>query len=186
LPQRMRPDQTLMPRRLRQDKAGRFYHAMNRAVRGTALLNTPDDYATFEGALLQGLQEVPVHLLAYCAMPNHFHLIVSPTEDLQLGAFMHRFEGTHAQRWHAAHGTSGTGAVYQGRYTPVEITSDRQFLTVCRYVERNPKKAGLVARAEQWQWGSLWRRCNNCHSDLRLCDWPIPVPDGWIDLVNAD
>ena len=159
---------------------------MNRAVRGTRLFATPDDYAAFEHVLLQGLQQVPVHLLAYCAMPNHWHMILSPTEDLQLGEFMHWFEGTHVRRWHRDHGTSGTGAVYQGRYKPIEIQTDRQFLNVCRYVERNPKKAGLVERAEAWQWASLWRRCNNCHADMMLCDWPVPIPPTWIGLVNED
>jgi REP-associated tyrosine transposase len=159
---------------------------MNRAVRGTRLFTTPDDYSAFEHVLLQGLQKVPVQLLAYCAMPNHWHLIVSPTKDLQLAAFMHWFEGTHVTRWHRAHGTSGTGALYQGRYKPIEIESERQFLNVCRYVERNPKKAGLVDRAEEWQWASLWRRRNNCHTDMMLCDWPVPIPATWVELVNAD
>jgi putative transposase len=150
------------------------------------LFSTPEDYATFERVLLQSLQRVAVRLLAYCVMPNHWHLIVSPTQDLQLPIFMHLFEGTHVKRWHEQHGTRGTGAVYQGRYKPLEIKDDRQFLAACRYVERNPKKAGLVARAEDWRWASLWRRCNNCHTDLMLCDWPVAIPDRWVDVVNAD
>src|SRR5437667_377297 len=94
LPRHRRRDHTRMPRRLRHDKAGHLYHAMNRAVRGTRLFTTLDDYTAFEHVLLQGLQKVPVQLLAYCAMPNHWHMIVSPTKDLQVAAFMHWFEGT--------------------------------------------------------------------------------------------
>jgi putative transposase len=159
---------------------------MNRAVRGTTLFTSADDYATFEHALLHVLQIVPIRLLEYSAMPNHWHLLLSPTVDLQLQTFMHRFEGLHAKLWHKAHGTSGTGAIYQGRYKPVEIQNDRQFLNVCRYIAQNAKQAGLVARAEDWQWASLWRRRHNCHNDMMLCEWPIPAPDGWIELVNAD
>src|ERR1700751_334362 len=110
-----------MPRRLRQDKAGRFYHAMNRAVRGTTLFTTPEDYAEFEKALLHALQIVSVRLVEYSAMPNHWHMVISPTADLQLAIFMHRFEGLHAKLWHKTHGTSGTGAIYQGRYKAIEI-----------------------------------------------------------------
>jgi REP-associated tyrosine transposase len=150
------------------------------------LFSTADDYSAFEGVLLQGLQRVPVRLLEYCAMPNHWHMVLSPTADLQLGPFMQWFEGTHAKRWHEAHGTTGTGALYQGRYKPIEIRSDRQFLNVCRYIARNAKKAGLVARAEEWQWASLWRRCRNCHAGMMLSDWPLPTPDGWLELVNCD
>jgi putative transposase len=174
-----------MPRRLRHDRADHFYHAINRAVRGTILFSTPADYCAFERVLCQSLQIVGVRLLAYCAMPTHWHMVLSPTADLQLGRFMHRFEGSHVKRWHQMHGTSGTGALYQGRYKAIEIRDERQFLNVCRYVERNPKKAGLVARAEAWQWASLWRRCNGCDKDV-LCDWPVPQPAGWTELVNAD
>src|SRR6185503_20290796 len=67
LPRRRRTDHRRMPRRLRHDKAGHLYHAMNTAVRGTGLFTTPDDYEAFEHVLLQGLQQVPVHLLSYCA-----------------------------------------------------------------------------------------------------------------------
>jgi putative transposase len=175
-----------MPRRLRQDKAGAFYHAMNRAVRGTTLFTTPEDYATFEQALLHTLQIVPVRVVEYSAMPNHWHIVLSPTADLQIPIFMHRFEGLHAKLWHKMHGTSGTGAIYQGRYKLVDIRTPRQFLNVCRYVARNAKKAGLVNRAEEWRWASLWRRCNNCQADLLICEWPIPVPEGWLGIVNTD
>jgi putative transposase len=175
-----------MPRRLRHDTADHFYHAMNRAVRGTTLFSTAEDYASFEFLLSKSLRLVPIHLLAYCAMPNHWHLVVSPTEDRQLAPFMHRFEGALAKHWHRAHQTSGTGAVYQGRYKAIEITDDRHFLAVCRYVERNPKHAGLVERAEQWQWASLWRRCNHSHHELLLRDWPVPIPARWTELVNND
>ena len=110
LPHRKRPDHRHMARQLRHDKGGHLYHAMNRAVRGTTLFATRDDYARFEHILLQGLQRVPVRLPEYRALPNHWRMVVPPTEDGQLGEFMHWFEGTRVTRWHKAHGTSGTGA----------------------------------------------------------------------------
>ena len=65
------------------------------------------------------------------------------------------------------------------------METDGSFLTVCRYVERNALTAGLVRRAEDWRWGSLWARA---HGDdgLReiLSDWPVERPQGWIELVN--
>jgi putative transposase len=54
---------------------------------------------------------------------------------------------------------------------------------VLRYVEANALRARLVDRAEEWRWGSLWRRCNSCN-DLPLSAWPIPQSDDWIALVN--
>jgi REP-associated tyrosine transposase len=124
-----------------------------------------------------------MRLLAYSAMPNHWHLVLWPMEEGQLQRFMHWLTTTHAQRWHAHHRTSGTGPVYQGRYKAVPVTSVDRLLITCRYVERNALQAGLVARAEEWRWSSLWRRCNNCHLGM-LHEWPTPVPDGWLDFVN--
>jgi putative transposase len=92
---------------------------------------------------------------------------------------------THAQRWRAAHNTVGFGPLYQGRFKSFPIQEDRHLLTVWRYVERNPLRARLVDRAEDWRWSSLHRRLNGPPELTRLlCDWPIHRPSNWIDLVN--
>ena len=142
------------------------------------------DYRTFLSCATAVMRLVPVQLLAYCLMPNHFHMVVQPTEDGQLSAFMKRLEGTHSKRWHVRRQTTGTGAVYQGRFKAFPIQSNRHFYTVCRYVERNALRAGLVNRAEDWPWGSLGQRCNNSHY-VPLSSWPILQPSDWTDLVNG-
>ena len=92
---------------------------------------------------------------------------------------------THTQRWHAHHGTSGTGHLYQGRFKSFPIQSDEHLWTVLRYVERNPLRAGLVKRAEQWRWGSLWRRgFGDDESRSLLAEGPLKLPRNWIASVN--
>jgi putative transposase len=118
-------------------------------------------------------------------MPNHWHLVVSCGSQHQLSTFMHWLTTTHALRWHAHHGTMGTGPVYQGRFKSIPIKSEYQLLTVLRYVERNALAAGLVSHAEDWEWCSLWRRCNHVDRQL-LHEWPIPVPACWLDHVNQE
>src|SRR5262249_42875763 len=125
----------------------------------------------------------PVFLLAYCAMPNHWHLVVRCSGDTDLPRFMHWLTMKHAHCWHVQHGTSGTGPVYQGRYKAIRIESDEHFLIACRYVERNPLAASLVTKVEDWRWSSLWRRTHLC-SDGYLQDWPVPVPADWIKSIN--
>ena len=172
-----------MPRRPRGSTGAFTYHVLNRAVRRALLFDTPADYERFEQVLMQALQRVPVLLLAYCAMPNHWHLIVWADKVSDLSRFMHWLTMTHAQRWHAQHGTAGTGPVYQGRFKGVPIESDAHLLTACRYVERNAFSGGLVARAEEWRWSSAWRRCNHREDEL-LHAWPIPVPSNWLESLN--
>jgi putative transposase len=156
---------------------------LNRGVRRAVLFDTDAEYARFERILLQALRREAVRLLAYCAMPNHWHLVLWPTHPGQLSLFMHWLTCTHAQRWHSAHGTSGTGAVYQGRFKAFPVRSDHHLLRVCRYVERNPLRAQLVTRAEDWRWSSLWRRGNFCDHGV-LHDWPVERPANWLALVN--
>ena len=60
--------------------------------------------------------------------------------------------------WHAHYQTSGTGHLYQGRFKAFPVQTDEHFDTVLRYVERNALRAGLVDRAEDWRWSSLWPR----------------------------
>src|SRR3990172_1855736 len=172
-----------MPRRPRGPTNDLVYHVLNRGVRRATLFESPWDYSAFERVLLQAVQRVAVRVLAYCVMPNHWHLIVWPQAADDLSRFMHWLTCTHAQRWHSLRGTSGTGSVYQGRYKAIPIKSDLHTLHVCRYVERNPLRAGLVTRAEDWRWSSLWRRCNSC-DDVILSDWPILRPADWIEHVN--
>jgi putative transposase len=90
---------------------------------------------------------------------------------------------THTQRWHLAHGTVGTGSLYQGRFKSFPLESDDHFYQICRYVERNALRANLVQSAEMWRWSSLWQitqqRC-----DVELDPWPLPRPDNWLTYVN--
>ena len=65
------------------------------------------------------------------------------------------------------------------------MQSDEHFLTVCRYVERNALRAGLAARAESWQWGSLWRhQASDVPAEPRLSRCPIEKPPDWTLRVN--
>jgi putative transposase len=63
------------------------------------------------------------------------------------------------------------------------LETDPHLLIVNRYVERNPLRANLVTRAEDWRWSSLWRRVNH-QADGLLCAWPIDIPGDWTDFIN--
>jgi putative transposase len=126
-----------------------------------------------------------MRLPAYCLMPNHFHLLLWPREDGDLSRFMRWLTITHTQRWHAHHRTAGTGHLYQGRFKSFPVQSDERFLTACRYVERNARRAGLVERAQDWRWGSLWaRRAEEDPHRPPLTPRSIERPRDWTARVN--
>ena len=112
-------------------------------------------------------------------MPNHWHLILRPRAAGEMSRFLRWVTATHTMRYHAHYHTSGEGHLYQGRFKSFPIQDDEHFRTVCRYVERNALRAGLVSRAEDWAWGSLgWRRRGTA-GDL-LSSPPVPLPSDWL------
>ncbi len=128
--------------------------------------------------LVQAQRRHPMRLLAYCVMPNHFHFVVWPSREGELSRFMQWLTATHSKRWHGYRGSNGTGSVYQGRFKSFAVQTDEHFLTVCRYVERNALRAGLVNRTRSWRWSSFSQRCRNCN-EPELSPWPILQPDDW-------
>jgi putative transposase len=118
-------------------------------------------------------------------MPNHWHFVLWPRHDGELSAFLRCLAHTHTQRWHAHHGTAGTGHLYQGRFKSFPVEQDPHLLGVIRYAERNALRAGLVERAEDWRWSSLWRRqFGDERARSLLSEWPVERPADWLDRVN--
>src|ERR671924_1622 len=134
-----------MPRRGRSIVGGYAYHVLNRANGRLRLFKKEADFAAFERVIEQASE------------------------------FFRWLTVTHSQRWHAHHGTSGMGHVYQGRFKSFPIAADEHLAAVLRYVERNPLRAGLVKRAEDWRWGSLYRRMYGTVEEQGLLAEP-PVP----------
>ena len=173
-----------MPRRRRAATAGLVFHVINRAAKRVALFEGHEDYAAFEQVLASALSRFELIPFAYCLMPNHWHLVLSPQRDGALSRFMHWLTMTHARRWQTHRKLDGQGAVYQGRFKSSAIGQDDHFLRVCCYVERNALRAALVERAEHWPWSSLSRRTSTMETPW-LAAWPVSPPVDWLELVNA-
>ena len=174
-----------MPRPKRADERNGIYHALNRGNARAEIFRKPEDYDAFERILSEGLERYPVSLFAYQLMPNHWHLVLRPSEDGMMSQFLRWITVTHTMRFHAHYHSSGEGHVYQGRFKSFPIQDDGHFLAVCRYVERNAKRARLVKQAEDWRWGSLYRWIAKPEPDPKLLtSWPIVRSAGWLDRVN--
>jgi putative transposase len=173
-----------MPRRPRYTSAPGFFHVINRSVRKTPLFRRPADYRAFLAVLDEGLRRHPVRLVAYCVLADHFHLVVGPTDPDRLSRLMHWVGATHARRWHSHRDSIGQGPVYQGRFKAVAVQEADELVRVCRDVERNALRAGLVRRAQDWPWCSLSDRLRPMGA-LPLVTTPFLEHQGWIDYVNA-
>ena len=142
-----------MPRTARSCSGGYTYHVLNRGNARATVFHKPDDYDAFLDLMAESSVRTPMRILAYCLMPNHFHLALWPRGDGDVSRWMHWLMTTHVRRHLGRYRSSGH--VWQGRFKAFPIQEDEHLLAVLRYIERNPLRAGLVGRAEEWRWSSL-------------------------------
>jgi len=174
-----------MPRINRVDVGGEVYHVLNRANARVQIFDNDKDYKQFEDILEEAVERFNMNLLAYCIMPNHWHLVLYPKTDGEMQSFMSWLTNTHTRRWHVSKDTVGQGHLYQGRYKSFICEKDQYLLILLRYVERNAKRANLVKKAEEWQWSSVWRREKGTLKQKKiLSQWPIPLPKDYLSILN--
>ncbi len=159
-------------------------HVINRGNDRRRLFENDAAYHAFWRLVEQVRDDIPLRLLAYVLMPNHWHIVVWPETADELSRFLQRVTGVHASRIRRATHTVGHGHIYQGRYHAFVVDTATKYLNVVRYVEANPLRAGLVDRAEHWRWSSLRDRVYGRPS---TCPGPFDLPglNCWIAEVNA-
>ncbi|MEK7107496.1 MAG: transposase [Patescibacteria group bacterium] len=174
-----------MARNPRIDVGGYAYHVLNRANARLPIFFKEEDYEMLESILEDAYEKYDMRILAYCLMPNHFHLVLYPQKDCDLQKFMQWVTLTHTQRWHTKNKTTGTGHLYQGRYKSVLVQDDEHLLGLIRYVERNPLRAKLVKNLNNWRFSSYWRHRHGTAEQKRmLADWPIDVPKDYDAFIH--
>ena len=174
-----------MGRVKRVDVGGMIYHALNRANFRSRLFKKAAHYEDFLAIMEESLTFVPMRILAYCLMPNHWHLVLYPRADGDLAKFLQRIAMTHTQRYHVETRTLGYGHVYQGRYRSLPVERGGHFLALVRYVERNAKRAALVKKAEDWPWSSAYARLHGTERQKKLLSrWPTAEPGDYRKWLN--
>src|ERR1700758_911888 len=158
---------------------GYCYHVINRGNGRRPVFRKQGDFAAFVKLLREAGERVDVRLLAYCLLPNHFHLLLWPRQDGDLSAYMMWLTTAHVRRYHQHYHSSGH--VWQGRFRSFPIQEDDHLLSVQRYIERNALRAGLVARVQDWLWCSAapWREGLPV-----LTASPVPHGLDWLAYVN--
>jgi putative transposase len=170
-----------MARTARASIGGICYHVINRGNGQAAVFHKAEDYYRFSEMMHESCTRLPMRVVGWCLMPNHFHLVVWPFADGDLSRWMQWLMTCHVRRYHRHYGSNGH--VWQGRFKAFPIQQDGHYLTVLRYVERNPVRAGLVGRAEHWRWSSLYPA--EAPRAIRLLSpGPVERPNHWLALVN--
>ena len=170
-----------MPRIRRGLADGGIYHVLNRGNGRQRVFHKDEDFAAFIDLLGQARARNPVKILGYCLIPNHFHLLLSTEIGAELSRFMQWLMTSHVRRYHRHYRTSGH--VWQGRYKSFIVQEDTHLLTVARYIEGNPLRAGLANSAKEWRWSSHRESCGAVERSL-TSPLPVPLPDNWTGFVD--
>lgn len=171
-----------MPRASRKVNDDGIYHILNRGNGRQRVFHKDGDYRAFLKLLGQMNEQFGAYLYAYCLMPNHFHLLVKATRGEELSRGMQWFMTTHVRRYHQHYQSSGH--LWQGRFKSFEVRDDKHFLTVARYVEGNPVRAGLVETAVNWVWSSHRGRCG-VEEDTLIEPLPVSFVGDWTQYVDT-
>jgi len=176
-----------MARQPRVDVPNIPYHVINRAVGRLKIFRNEKDYKLFVDLLLEAKEKTGMGIIAFTIMPNHWHLVLFPENTGDMKKFMHLLTNAHTRKVHTVTKTTGTGPLYQGRYKSFMIDDDAYLLTVIKYVERNPVRAGSTRTVEEWKWGSGWIRQRGTTKQKQLLSkGPTPLPRNYRSWVNTE
>lgn len=135
---------------------GLSYHVTHRGNRRGPIFLGDDDRDAYLRRLARAGDRHGLELWAYCLMPNHVHLVVRPGRRDSLARTIGEVHGQYARSLHRRQGWDGH--LWANRYYAAALGPDRLWAAV-RYVERNPVRAGLVDRAEDFPWSSARAHC---------------------------
>ena len=126
------------------------HHVTQRGNRREAIFFEDGDQEVYRDLLAEQTRKAGVEVWAYCLMPNHVHLILTPTTADGLGRAVgeahRRYTNNTRGRW--------TGHLFQSRFGSVAM-DEAHLLAAVRYVSLNPVRARLAARAQDWPWSSV-------------------------------
>lgn len=165
-----------MPRHARTVFADVPHHVTQRGNRRGQVFFTDADRRVYLGWLREYADAVAVDVVAYCLMTNHVHLVLVPPAAQGLYQLLKPLNMRFAQRINRMR--EWKGHVWQGRFHSSAL-DETGLLMAVRYVERNPVRAGLVSRAEEYPWSSAGAHCGFRHDPV------LTVPSRWQEALRS-
>ena len=128
------------------------HHVLHRGNNRQTVFVDDEDFQHFGDLLRQLAQTHLVAVHAFVLMPNHFHLLLTPQTEQGLPLLMQALGRAYVRYFNARHGRSGT--LWEGRYRSTVLEPAEPLLQCIIYIDSNPQRAGLVAKAEDYPWSS--------------------------------
>ena len=140
-----------MPRKSREKSDTGIYHVMLRGINGQIIFEDNEDYERLIQSIGEYKGVCEYEIYAYCLMSNHIHLLMKEGKE-DLGIVFRRIGASYVYWYNGKY--SRTGHLFQDRYKSEVVENDEYFLTVLRYINQNPIKAGIEREIGRYPWSS--------------------------------
>jgi REP element-mobilizing transposase RayT len=130
---------------------GAIFHAMARGNDGQAIFIDDKDRANFIEAVVLYSRRFGTRILAFCLMPNHFHLMAQ-VDNVPIWTTMQCLLTSYARHFNIRH--RRRGHLFQNRYKKILCDRDNYALELIRYIHLNPVRANIVTDPSEWPWSS--------------------------------
>jgi putative transposase len=160
------------------------HHVTQRGNARRAVFETDNDRLAYLSILGQHAKSRGLSIRGYCLMPNHVHLVVVPVRKDAMARVLRDAHGRYATYLNARQ--AADGHVWQGRYYSCPM-DDQHLWNALRYIERNPVRAGLAQRPEDWVWSSARVHLCGVHDGLtELGEWASHwIAADWREFVET-
>ena len=131
---------------------GHYYHIYNRGAGKAKIFQEDDNYYFVLGRIKKYGCKFDLTVLAYCLMPNHYHLLVRQDGERAAGLLPQRVFNSYSKAYNRKYEHSGT--LFEGPYKVVHVTEEAHLRHLCRYIHANPVKNGVVESIEDWPYSN--------------------------------
>lgn len=129
---------------------GQYYHIYNRGAGKAKIFFNNGNYQYLLKLMKEYYQKYGATIIAYCLMPNHYHFLLRQESDWPLSRFMQVLFNSYVQALNLQQGRTGT--LFEGRFKHRCVDKSEYLIVLCRYIHRNPVRAGLVSEPEDWMY----------------------------------
>ena len=191
---------------------GNFYHVFTKSIAGYQIFRIDNDYErmietmqyyVYENIPIRfsfykrlkedkrlknaaGLDKLNklVDMIAYCIMPTHIHLLLTPLKENGISIYMKNLLNSYTRYFNTKNNRKGP--LWQGRFKDVIIESDEQLLHLTRYIHLNPTSSDLVENPEDWKYSSYNEYIGK--SDKQVCNFKEYIdltPESYKEFVES-
>ena len=141
-----------MPYRGDSFTQGQYYHLYNRGAGKAKIFFNDGNYQYLLRLIMATYQKHGATVIAYCLMPNHYHFLLRQELEAPLSKFMQVLFNAYVQALNLQQ--ERTGTLFEGRFKHKCVDKWEYLIVLCRYIHRNPVKAGLVAKPDDWAYSN--------------------------------